>query len=136
MIDNYESWKSEYKKNKKCIWIRVSLSDKSEYYFKYDNYSDWYKVQDICKEKKISVDFVRVQYKSNFIQINTSDCQGVYLIRSMIGRIGVESINTITIGTLHGEEIHKDVYSLPDLVKKDSTITKTDECFKEALCRW
>lgn len=140
MLNNYEDWKKEYRKDKRSVWIRVTLSDNSEFFFKFQTkaqYEEWYQIKDICLSKNLIVTKIKLQYKSNCVEHNiSSDLDGVYLIRSMVGVIGGDSIQTVTIGEINKEVVYKTVYSTPDLRPKDNYTDSIDNCFKEGVLIW
>lgn len=134
MIRNAEDWKKEYKKDKSKIWIRTNLSNGEEIFF--TDYSDWYKIQEEISSKSLSVSSVKLQYRSNVVEHSLEGYDGVYLIRSVLGTPGGESIQTLTIGGVEGNLVHKKIWMLPGLVNEDSHTESIDNCFKEALVRW
>lgn len=136
MIDNYIDWKLAYKEDKRAIWIRVALSGGEEYYFKYSDFKCWYEIKEICENNCYAIETVKIQYKSNQVEIDTLDCEGVYLVRSIVGRIGGDSIDTLTVGQIYNGEVHKEVYSTPDLLLKDKSVSKIEDCFQEAIILW
>ena len=97
-ITTREGWLTEYRKDKKLIWVRVVLSDGREIYF--TDYKTWLSIKETCADEKLSVSIVRLQYKSHVETTNVSDADAVYLVRSLMGQIGGETKDYYTIGKL------------------------------------
>lgn len=140
MVNNYNDWKKEYRKDKSATWIRLVLSDASEYFFKAttkEEYEDWYKIQEICLKGDLTIVTAKLQYRSNCVEHKISkDSQGFYIIRSMIGVIGGDSIPTITFGEIKDNIVYKTSYSTPDLSIKDQWNDEAENCFPEAMVIW
>jgi hypothetical protein len=131
MITSYEAWLEEYRKDKYKIWIRVTLSNGADVYL--PEHKDWLKLKIYCEENKLGITSVGLQYRSHSVGVDTSDADGVYLVRSLVGVMGENSRNTITIGKLYGTDVHKTLWITPELIEETKEITNVDECFKEAL---
>lgn len=131
MITSYEAWLEEYRKDKYKIWIKATLSNGTDVYL--PEHKDWLKLKTHCENHKLRVMRVGLQYRSHSVDVDTEDADGVYLVRSLVGVMGENSRNTITIGKLHGTQVHKTLWITPELVKETEEITNVDECFQEAL---
>jgi hypothetical protein len=131
MITSYETWLEEYRKDKYKIWIKASLSNGSDIYL--PEHKDWLKLKKYCQDNKLNIIRVGLQYRSHSVDVDTADADGVYLVRSLVGVMGENSRNTITIGKLHGTEVHKSLWITPELIKETEEITHIAECFQEAL---
>jgi len=131
MITSYEAWLEEYRKDKYKIWIKATLSNGTDVYL--PEHKDWIQLKTHCKNNKLRVTRVGLQYRSHSVDVDTEDADGVYLIRSLVGVMGENSRNTITIGKLHGSQVHKTLWITPELVKETEEITNVEECFQEAL---
>jgi hypothetical protein len=130
-ITNYESWLAEYRKDKYKIWIRATLSNDVEVYL--PEYKDWLSLKTFCKDAKLGIKKVGLQYRSHSIEVDTTDTDGVYLVRSLVGVMGETSRQTITIGKLYGTQIHKSLWVTPELMAETNEIDDVENCFKEAL---
>lgn len=130
-ITSYEAWLEEYRKDKYKIWIRVTISNGTEFYL--PSHKDWLNLKIYCKNNHLKVDNVGLQYRSHSVGVDTKDADGVYLVRSLVGVMGETSRNTITIGKLYGTQVHKELWITPELMKETEEITDIEECFKEAL---
>lgn len=130
-ITSYTDWLEEYRKDKYKIWIRATLSDGKDYYL--PEFSQWIDLKNLCQEHKLRVNKVGLQYRSHSIEVDASDADGVYLIRSLIGVMGENSKQTITIGKLYGNIIKKTMWITPELIEELQTEDNIEDCFKEAL---
>jgi hypothetical protein len=127
IISNYEDWLEEYRKDKSKLWIIVSISSGEEFYF--TDYNYWFAI----KSKGLNVTKIKLQYRSNVVEKSFFDCDGVYLIRSVLGRPSEDTIQTMTIGTVIDGIVHKDVFVVPSLVLRDNYKDSLEECFEEAI---
>lgn len=131
MIFSHSDWIKEYKKDKYKIWIRAKLSNDKEVYL--SEYKEWFKLKEYCQNQKADVKTLGLQYRSNYVEVDTHECDGVYLIRSMICLMGGGSRKTYTIGKIHGEEVHKTTFLIPELIEDRKEIDPLKDCFKEGL---
>lgn len=131
MITSYEQWIEEYRKDKYKIWIRSTLSNGTDVYL--PEHKDWLKLKKYCQENKLKIVNVGLQYRSHSIGVDTADADGVYLVRSLVGVMGENSRNTITIGKLYGDQVHKTLWITPELIEETKEITNIEDCFEEAL---
>ena len=129
-ITSHEEWLKEYRKNKYNIWINIVCND-TKYYLK-DN-KDWVKFVSYCNNQKLQIQKVGLQYRSNSIEIDVSDCDGVYIVRSILGVIGENSRESITIGKLNNNIVSKTLFVTPELVEQIKTEDKIEDCFIEAV---
>lgn len=130
-ITSYKDWLEEYKKDKHKTWIRAILSNSIEIYL--TDYSEWSELKSHCKDNKLSVKKVGLQYRSHSIEVDTSDSEGVYLTRSIIGSFGQSTRQTFTIGTLHNDIVKKTIWVIPELIKELEDEDNIADCFEEAL---
>lgn len=130
-ITSYKDWLEEYKKDKYKTWIRAVLSSGSEVYL--TDYSEWLELKEHCIDNKLSVKKIGLQYRSHSIEIDTSDSEGVYLTRSIIGSVGRSTRQTFTIGRLVGSIVKKTIWIIPELIKEFDDEDKVENCFEEAL---
>ena len=130
-ITSYNGWLEEYRKDKYKIWIRASLSNNNEYYL--PEFKQWMDLKQYCQDNKLKVTKVGLQYRSHSIEVDTGDADGVYLIRSLIGVMGENSKQTITIGKLYGDTIKKTMWVTPELIEELTSEDKIEDCFMEAL---
>lgn len=131
MISSYEKWLEEYKKDKYKIWIRASISNSQDYYL--PDIDSWKNLKEICKNNRLKVTKIGLQYRSHSIEVDVSDTDGVYLIKSAIGMMGSNTKQTITIGKLYGDTIHKTMWIVPELIEEFSTQDSIADSFEEVL---
>lgn len=130
-INSYQDWLSEYKKDKKKIWFKVTLSDGLDYFF--CEYEDWFAIKKICTENKINVTSIGLQYKSNSVNVDAIDSEGVYLVKSALGSIGEVTRKTITIGKIYNSVVYKTMWIVPELVEQLNDQDSIEDCFEEAI---
>lgn len=133
LITSFEDWKKEYKKDKTKTWIIITLDNNVTYYF--EDFDSWYDVMEICKNDNLKVLEVGLRFRSNVKRIPIIG-DGVYLIRSAIGSPGSETIYTMTIGDVFGNDVEKTVVHLPALTQVNTYVDNISECSKEVLLLW
>jgi hypothetical protein len=131
MLSSYEDWLKEYRKDKYKIWVRVVLSNGEEKYF--CEYKDWYKIKNYCKKALLDVAEIGLQYRSNHLAVETKDCDGVYLVQSIIGLMGENSKKTYTVGKIYGDTVKKQVFMTPELIQDREEKDPLASCFEEGL---
>jgi hypothetical protein len=131
LINSYQEWLQEYKKDKYKVWIRATLSNKQEYYL--PDIDSWQNLKQLCSDSRLKVNKIGLQYRSHSIEVDTSDTDGVYLIKSLIGMMGSNSRQTITIGKLYGNTITKTLWVVPELIEEFTTNDTIENSFEEVL---
>lgn len=131
MISSHEDWLEEYRKDRYKTWVKTTLSNGEIRYF--SNYEDWQKIKDICQKDKLNVVELGLQRKSNYVSVDTTGCDGVYLVRSMLGMMGQNAISTFTIGKIFGQKVEKQVFLIPELIEHRKEEDPITSCFEEAL---
>jgi len=131
LINSYQEWLQEYKKDKYKVWIRATLSNKQEYYL--PDIDSWQNLKQLCSDSRLKVNNIGLQYRSHSIEVDTSDTDGVYLIKSLIGMMGSNSRQTITIGKLYGNTITKTLWVVPELIEEFTTNDTIENSFEEVL---
>lgn len=94
---------------------------------------DWLTIPDYCKENDLSILSISLQYRSNLVDIDTSDVDGLYIVQTAKGIIGDEVQHFVTIGKLYGDVVKKTLYSTPALIVNDEFEDNIDTCIEEAL---
>jgi hypothetical protein len=130
-ITTHEQWLSEYRNDKWAIWVRVCLSDGREIRFK--KYNTWLDIKETCLSGKLSIDSVKLQYRSHIEDVYSGDSEGVYLVRSVMGQIGGDTRHYYTIGRVDGGTVHKTRWLTPELVEEEKDQDPLDKCFAEAI---
>lgn len=128
IVKDKDQWLIEYRKDKSKIWHWVKFSDGTE--FGFNDYNDWYEIIEL-KKKIISV---KLQYRSRIIELETpDDCKGVYIVRSILGRIGEDPVHTTTIGFLLNELVQKTIYINLGLIERYKENSELKDCFSTAI---
>lgn len=130
-ITSYNHWLEEYKKNKYNTWIRAILSNSQEIYLR--QYAEWLTLKEYCKKNNLGVNKIGLQYRSNSIEVDTSNTDGVYLTRSILATFGQEEKQTYTIGKLHGTKVKKTIWIIPELLQHIEEEDNIEQCFEEAI---
>lgn len=130
-ITSYAVWIEEYKKNKYNTWIRATLSNKEEIYLR--DYSEWLILKNYCKDNKTSVDKIGLQYRSNSIEIDTTNTDGVYLTRSILATFGQNEVQTYTVGKVNQDKVKKTIWVTPELIQHLEEEDDIKQCFEEAI---
>lgn len=130
-IIGYENWLQEYRKDKYNIWTKVKADNNIEYYLR--DQKDWLRFKDFCDSHNTKVLSIALQYRSHSVSIDTEDTDGVYLVRSIIGQMGEQSKQAITIGKVYGDIVKKTILVTPELIEEFSDEDTVEECFEEAL---
>ena len=131
MLTSYDQWLEAYRADKYKIWVKVTLSNNEERYF--CDYADWFKVKEYCTNSNIDVKEIGLQYRSNYLGVEASDCDGVYLVQSLIGVMGEQSKQTYTVGKIIDGIVHKQVFMTPELVQDRTDTDPVSSCFAEGI---
>lgn len=131
MFSSYDQWLVEYRKDKYKIWIKVILSNSEERYF--CEYNDWFSIKQYCQKNSVNVNEIGLQYRSNYLGINATGCDGVYLVQSLVGVMGEQSKKTYTVGKIKGDKVEKKVFLTPELIEDRTEIDSVSSCFAEGL---
>ena len=92
------NWLEQYRSNKSAIWINVMLTNGQEFY--YDKYDGWLSIKEKCEKEALFVKELTLQFRSHEVEIDLTDAEGVYLIRSAMGQFGGTTKNYFTTGIL------------------------------------
>lgn len=132
-IIGVDEWRKVYASgsNHKIVWIVLETSDNNTVYL--DSYSKWLTFKTYCEEKKLKINNIGLQYKTNLIKTDTSGKKGVYLIRSVKGQMGGTSRDCFTIGIVNGNKVNKTMWLTPELVEDSSYEDDLENCFEEAI---
>jgi hypothetical protein len=130
-INSYQDWLEEYKKDKYQTWIRATLSNHAEIYLR--NYQEWLQLKIFCENNKLGIDKIGLQYRSNSIEIDTTNTDGVYLTRSIFATFGQEEKQTYTVGKIYGSKVKKTIWMIPELIQQLEEEDPIEQCFAEAI---
>jgi len=133
LVSSLEEWKAEYRKDKTKVWIVVTLSDDSLYFF--NEFDDWYKIIERGKERQLKVKEVGLRYRSSVYR-QPVEGDGLYLSKSALGSPGVATTQTMTIGTVLNNSVLKTTIQLPAFQVMDSFEDGIENCFREVMWIW
>lgn len=134
-IFGYENWRKIYSSSsheeKKQIWVSITTSDQKELYLR--KFEDWYNFQEYIDSNNVTIEKIGLRYKSNLMTIDTLDCDGVYLIRSVKGQFGAKTKQCFTVGKINDGIIQKTMILTPELIEEQSYEDNIETCFEEAI---
>lgn len=130
-ITSYEEWREIYKKAKYNIWYHISISNDKKIYLR--NYEEWFDLKEYCEQNKLNVLNIQIRYRSHVIEIDTSNSDGVYLVKSLLSKFSGEVKNTITVGLLQDKSVEKTVWLLPELIEHRQEIDPISRCFEKCI---
>lgn len=112
-------------------WIICKLSNGTEIFScitgKIDN------IKKYCNKHNASIDSVGLRFRSNTIKQNTKDCDAVYIVKSVRGQMGGNTIYCLVLGTLKNGIVSKTAYCTPELLEIYTSEDKVEDCFEEML---
>lgn len=126
-----DKWIEAYRTNKSAVWIRCKLSNGEELF--YDKFEGWKDLKKKCESEKIFLDSLSLQFRSHKIDVDVTDCDGIYLIRSVMGQIGSETRNYYTFGRIFGDKVKKQMWLVPELIIDKEFEENVSDCFAEAI---
>jgi len=131
MKKNRDKWLEQYRSNKHAIWINIRLTNGEELY--YDEYDGWLTVKKICDEEDIFIEEISLQFRSHEVDIDLTDAEGIYLVRSVMGQFGGITKNYFTTGILKQNKVYKKMWIVPELIVDKEVVDNIEDCFEEAL---
>ena len=126
-----EFYKTLSRVEKKKVWVKLRFSDGHQCYF-YEHRA-WLNVKTLCEKESIFITHFELQFKSHLVNIDIDGAEALYLVPSVMGRIGKSSKNYLTVGVLKNSVIHKDMWLVPELVVEKSMSDPLSRCFEEAI---
>lgn len=128
---NREKWRKDYSKNKQACWVRVRLTNGQEINF--HDYDTWYEIKKICETNSVFFEEFHFQFRSHRVTMDVTDCEAVYFVRSVLGRIGGQTKHLYVFGKLKDGVIHKQLWMVPELILENSYDETIENCFEEAI---
>lgn len=125
------NWLNYYKTNKNAIWIKGVLTNDEEIFL--SDFKLWTALANRLENEKLFFKKLSLQFKSHELALDISKCQGVYLVRSIIGQLTGYTKETITFGKVNGNNIYKTVYMSPELIEEESYNDILANSFEEAI---
>ena len=130
-----DKWLPRYRSNKKAVWIKCILTDGRQLFC--DHFSGWVDIKSICDKENVFIAKLELQFRSNVVHVFSLEeepyCEGVYLIRSLLGEMGGSTKQYYTTGVLKDGKIEKRMWLIPELIVERKTSDDIDECFEEAI---
>lgn len=133
-IIGYDAWKKEFISNgkyKHSIWIYIKLSNDQEIFLK--EYDEWLTFGNYCKNNKVKINTIGLRYRSHQIEVDSSNAEAIYLIKSAKGEFGSDTKQCVTIGLLNDGIVHKTMWLTPELIEESKIKDRVEDCFQEAL---
>lgn len=124
-------WISHYKTNKNAIWIRGILNNDEEIFL--SDFKLWTALANRLENERLFFKKLSLQFKSHEIVLDISNCQGIYLVKSVIGQLSGFTKETITFGRVDGNYVDKIIYMSPELIEEESYRDTLSNCFEEAI---
>jgi hypothetical protein len=131
MKKDRDKWLKHYRSNKHAIWINVRLTNGEEHY--YDQYEGWRSLKERCGKENIFIQEMSLQFRSHQVDIDLTDAEGIYLVRSAMGQLGANTKNYFVTGILKQDKVYKKMWIIPELVVDKEIIDDIEHCFEEAL---
>ena len=128
---NAKKWREVFLKNKRATWLIITLKNNKEYYIR--NVEEWRNVKSECENNSTFIDKLTIQFKSHRERIDISDVDGLYFAKSVIGILGADSKNTITIGKIKEGKVHKTMWLIPELIVEKEYEDEIENCFEETI---
>lgn len=126
-----DKWIDAYRTNKSAVWIRCTLSNGEELF--YDKFDGWKEIKKKCESEKLFFKSLSLQFRSHKVDVDVSDCDGVYLIRSVMGQIGGDTRNYYTFGRIFGDKVKKQMWLVPELIVDKEFEESINDCFAETI---
>jgi len=129
---NNEAFLTQYRTDKQAVWTKCKLTDGREYYF--SKYDTWKIIKSYCSQNEVFIEDLRLQFRSHEIHVDLpEDIDGVYYVRSVLGKIGGATNEYLTVGLVRGKNVSKQMWMMPELVVDKTFEEGIDECFAEAI---
>lgn len=125
------TWLEQYRTNKNAVWIKCQLTNGEEFFF--DKFSGWLFLKEKCAKEKLFFSRLSLQFRSHEEIMNVENCDGVYLIRSVLGEFGGSVKSYYTFGRLVGDRVEKSMWLLPELIAEKHRVEDVSDCFSEAI---
>lgn len=126
-----QTWLEAYRKNKNAIWIKCTLSNGESLFF--DKFDGWRTIKIICETQNIFIRKLSLQFRSHEVDIDIDNCDGIYLIRSVLGQLGSDTQNFYTVGKVVKNKVYKKLFLIPELIVTKEVEDDIEDCFAEAI---
>ncbi len=126
-----EDWLPKYRTNKEATWIRCQLSNNEKINF--HEFDEWLDLKKKCEKDNLFINKMVLQYRSHMEPIDLKDATGLYLIRSVKGKMGGENQHSYTVGVLKNKKVQKQMWLVPELMVDLEYEDEIENCFEEAI---
>lgn len=112
-------------------WVKCKLHNGEDLYSCLSG-----KINDIkkyCIKNNTHIVSAGLQFRSNVVKQNTEEAEAVYIVKSVKGQMGGNTIYCVVIGILEKGIVKKKAYCTPELVEIYKTEDKVEDCFEEML---
>ena len=96
---------------------------------------EWRSLKDLCEKNNLFIQELYLQFRSNSVKIDVSDCDALYFINSVTAMMGGSSKETYTIGKFKGDKVYKTIWNVPELIVEREFEDNEDGCFQETIIR-
>ena len=124
-------WKQTFLSNINAVWLIVTLKNGSEHYVQ--NIEGWHSVKKECQESETFIEILSIQYKSHKERIDIEGVDGLYFAKSLVGILGQESKQTLTVGKIRNGTVHKTMWLVPELIVEKEYEDDESSCFEESI---
>ena len=130
MIDKNE-WLKHFRRNKTGTWIIIELTNGSTHFR--DHFNGWLEIKRICDDENIFIKRLYLKFRSHLVEIDIKDADGLYLVRSILGKIGGKSKEHYTTGVVKGDKVYKKMWMIPELISERDSEDSIERCFEQAI---
>jgi hypothetical protein len=124
-------WLKHYRENKNVVWIKGVLANNEEVFL--SNFKDLPALANRLENEINFFEKLSLQFRSHEVHLNITDCDGIYLVKSILGQFGGSSKDTITFGRVIGNNVYKTLYISPELIIEKEHVDPLSNCFEEAI---
>tara|TARA_Y100001937_G_C7120522_1_gene332338 strand:- start:1592 stop:2026 length:435 start_codon:yes stop_codon:yes gene_type:complete len=126
-----EDWLPKYRTNKEATWIRCELSNNEKVSF--HEFDEWLHLKKKCEKDDLFINKMVLQYRSHMEHIDLQDATGLYLIRSVKGKMSGENQHSYTVGVIRDKKVQKQMWLIPELIVDIEYEDEIENCFEEAI---
>lgn len=126
-----EFFSSNIKSNIKRVFIKVMTSDGKHWFF--HDYNIWFEIKAHCEKNDLFIKDLHLQFRSHKCILDVEDSEAVYLVRSVLGGMGIETKHYFTFGVLRDGIVYKQMWLTPELLLDKRYEDTLENCFKEAI---
>lgn len=135
-----QKWAAFYRSdpsNTRQVFIKVMTTDGKHFFLPVSpdgQFTGWMEdVKDHCAKNSVFIQDLHLQFRTNRCIIDVENADALYLVRSVLGALGQQTQNFITVGVMRGDELTKSMYRVPELIKEKEYLDTLDNCFDEAM---